>query len=65
MDNDAIEKLAKITPEAKEIAITSTEKLQLSTRVFYRILRLARTIADIDNSENVEVRHILESLSYR
>lgn len=65
MDNNAIEKLAKIKPEAKEIAITSTEKLQLSTRVFYRILRLARTIADIDNSEFVEVRHILEALSYR
>lgn len=65
MDNKAIETLAHITPEAKEIAITSTEKLQLSTRVYYRILRLARTIADIDNKEFVEVRHILEALSYR
>lgn len=65
MDNEAIEKFAKIKNDAREIAITSTEKLQLSTRVYYRILRLARTIADIDNSEFVEVRHILEALSYR
>lgn len=65
MDNKAIDSLANITQEAKEIAITSTEKLQLSTRVFYRILRLSRTIADIDSSPNVEVRHILEALSYR
>ena len=48
MDNTAIDTLANITPEARNIAITSTEKLQLSTRVYYRILRLARTIADID-----------------
>ena len=65
MDNTAIDTLANITPEARNIAIISTEKLQLSTRVYYRILRLARTIADIDWSTNVEVRHILESLSYR
>lgn len=65
MDNTAIDILASITPEAREIAITSTEKLSLSTRVFYRILRLSRTIADIDSSPNVEVRHILEAISYR
>lgn len=65
MDNPAIEKYAKITPEAKDLAITSTEKLQLSTRVYYRILRLSRTIADIDNEEYVDRRHILEALSYR
>lgn len=65
MDNIAIDTLANITPEAREIAITSTEKLGLSTRVFYRILRLSRTIADIDSSPNVEVRHILEAISYR
>lgn len=65
MNNEAIEKLANISESAREIAITSTEKLQLSTRVYYRILRLARTIADIDNVEVVDVRHILEALSYR
>ena len=65
MSNVDIEKLASITQEALEIAIGSTEKLKLSTRVYYRILRVARTIADIDNSEIVEVKHILEAFSYR
>ena len=60
-----IEKLASISDAAIKIAITSTEKLKLSTRVYYRILRVARTIADIDTSTHVEVRHILEALSYR
>lgn len=65
MSNVDIEKLANITEEARQIAIRSTEKLKLSTRVYYRILRVSRTIADIDSSPTVEVRHILEALSYR
>lgn len=65
MDNNAIDNLANITNEAREVAIRSTEKLQLSTRAYYRILKLSRTIADIDWQEFVEVRHILEAISYR
>ncbi len=65
MSNIDIENLADISPEALNIAISSTEKLKLSTRVYYRILRVARTIADIDESATVEIKHILEALSYR
>jgi magnesium chelatase family protein len=65
MTNIDIEKFALIQGDALKIAISSTEKLKLSTRVYYRILRVARTIADIDTSTYVEVRHILEALSYR
>jgi magnesium chelatase family protein len=54
MANIDIEKLASIKEEAIFLAISSTEKLKLSTRVYYRILRVARTIADIDNVEFVE-----------
>lgn len=65
MSNIDIEKYGQIQQDALSLAISSTEKLKLSTRVYYRILRLGRTIADIDGNENVEVRHILEALSYR
>ncbi len=65
MSNVVIEKLANITPAAIQIAIASTEKLKLSTRVYYRILRVARTIADIEGSDTVEIKHILEAFSYR
>ena len=65
MSNIDIEKCADIEESALKIAIASTEKLKLSTRVYYRILRVARTIADIEQSRCVEVKHILEALSYR
>ncbi len=65
MSNIDIENLANISQEWLKIAISSTEKLKLSTRVYYRILRVARTIADIDDSPSVAVKHILEALSYR
>jgi magnesium chelatase family protein len=65
MSNVDIKKFASISEEALQIAISSTEKLKLSTRVYYRILRVSRTIADINGSPNVEVRHVLEALSYR
>lgn len=65
MSNTDIDVYASISESARKIAISSTEKLNLSTRVYYRILRVSRTIADIEKSESVEVRHILEALSYR
>ncbi len=65
MKNRDIDTLWHISDEAKTIAIQCTEKFSLSTRAYYRILRLARTIADLDSSMNVEVRHMLEAISYR
>ena len=65
MSNVDIDNFANISDEARKIAISSTERLHLSTRVYYRILRVARTIADIADSASVEVPHILEALSYR
>lgn len=41
------------------------EKLKLSARAYHRILRMSRTIADLDDSNNIEVKHLSEAISYR
>jgi len=41
------------------------DRLKLSARAYHRILKLARTIADVDASENIEISHISEAISYR
>ncbi|MCL4122974.1 UNVERIFIED_CONTAM: hypothetical protein GTU68_063349 [Idotea baltica] len=43
----------------------SSERLQLSARAYHRILRLARTIADMSNSDEIKQAHIAEAIAYR
>jgi len=40
-------------------------KLRLSARAFHRVLRVARTIADLDDSSHVSLKHLSEALGYR
>lgn len=41
------------------------EKMHLSARGYHRILKVARTIADIDGKDNIEAKHLMEAVSYR
>ena len=60
-----IKKYCKLSPKCEDILATSFESLKLSARARSRIIKVARTIADMDFSENIEERHILEAISYR
>ena len=60
-----IDNYANINNDAKTLLNTSADKLNLSPRSYHRIIKLARTIADLDNSIEILEPHILEALQYK
>ncbi len=60
-----LEKIASLKPEVKEILNASAKKLDLSARAYHRIIKLARTIADLEESDDINTSHILEAIQYR
>jgi len=56
---------AELNEETKQILNKSAEKLSLSARAYHRVIKLARTIADLDKKNTIETNHILEALQYR
>ncbi len=51
--------------EDEKLLQNAMEKLGLSARAMHRILKVARTIADLDNSQNIARKHLTEAISYR
>ena len=56
---------APLDEETKKLLNQSAERLQLSARAYHRTIKLARTIADLEGSEEIKQSHILEALQYR
>jgi len=54
-----------LSQEVRDILNNAASQLNLSPRAYHRVIKLARTIADIDDNEEVENQHILEALQYR
>lgn len=60
-----LEKFCKLDKSGKVILKNAFEKLGLSARAYSRILKVARTIADLDESHNIKEKHLLEAIQYR
>lgn len=60
-----INKYISISTSSKVLLRRANEKFNLSTRSYFKILKVARTIADLSDSSSVEEPHLLEALSYR
>ena len=62
---ELIEKYCKLGEKEKQVLKDAFEKLGLSARAYTRILKVARTIADLDEKENIELKHLAEAIRYR
>ncbi len=60
-----IKQAARLESDAKELMDSASAKLQLSARAYMRAVKVARTIADLDDSEYITKSHIAEALQYR
>lgn len=60
-----IDSLVPLTPSVRTLLTESAKRLSLSPRAYHRIIKLARTIADLEGDQSVNESHILEALQYR
>jgi magnesium chelatase family protein len=65
LDGGAVEGLCQLGRAERQLLARAVEQLELSTRGYHRILRMARTAADLEGSEGVAGHHLTEAIGYR
>lgn len=65
MSTKMLNTVCEITEEGRTLLKTAMERLGLSARAYDRILKVSRTIADLDGSENIRTEHLAEAIQYR
>jgi magnesium chelatase family protein len=65
MDSNLLKKICRIEKAGTVILKTAMEKLNLSARAYDRILKVSRTIADLDDQEEIKTEHLAEAIQYR
>jgi magnesium chelatase family protein len=57
--------IVRLADDVRKILDDSAERLALSARAYHRVIKIARTIADLENSPDIKAPHVLEALQYR
>ena len=65
MSQEELKKYCIIKEEDKRFLISALENLQISARVYDKILKIARTIADLEGNQDIERKHLLEAISFK
>jgi len=60
-----VRRTIELSDDARRLLSKASDKLLLSARAYFKIIKVARTIADIDDSEIVQAKHVSEALQYR
>lgn len=65
LSSDQARKLVELSHDARRILAQAVDSFRLSARVYFRILKMSRTIADLHEADRVDVAHVAEALQYR
>ena len=65
LEGERLERFASPDEPGRQILVQAAEKLRLSARGYHRVLRLARTLADLDGKDGVGRAHVAEAVGYR
>ncbi len=65
MNGELIRRYCNPTGESEALLRDAFKRLQLSARAYQRVLKVARTIADLENSETIRPEHYAEAIQYR
>lgn len=65
MGSKLLRTVCKLTPECQQLLKTAVERIGLSARAYDRVLKVARTIADLEGAESIGAAHLGEAIQYR
>ena len=65
LQGDLIEKFCHLEGKSKDMLLKAAEDFRLSARAYFRTLKVARTLADMDGAANIDLPHVAEALQYR